>query len=155
MTRYWLFKTEPAEYSITDLAGEPGATARWDGIRNYQARNHLRDGVASGDRILIYHSSCKVPGIAGTARVIGAPYPDPTQFDPESPYHDPRSSPDDPRWFSVDIRHQHTFDQVIPAPRLRELPELADMVLFRQGRLSVQPVTEREWRAIMAMQPGT
>ncbi|MFA5494849.1 MAG: EVE domain-containing protein [Porticoccaceae bacterium] len=146
---YWLFKSEPAEYGIVDLAGEPGGTARWDGIRNYQARNHIRDGVASGDGVLIYHSSCKVPGIAGTATVSGEPYPDPSQFDPDSPYFDPKSTPDKPRWYSVDIRHQRTFAQLIPATRLKDMAQLADMILFRQGRLSIQPVTEQHWAIIM------
>lgn len=148
---YWLFKSEPAEYGIVDLAAEPGGTTRWDGIRNYQARSHIRDGVASGDGVLIYHSSCKVPGVAGTARVVGAPYPDPTQFDPGSRYFDPKSAPTNPRWYSVDIRHLRTFDQVIPATRLKDMAELADMILFRQGRLSIQPVTEEQWSIIMAL----
>lgn len=151
MARYWLFKTEPAEYSIADLAGAPGATVLWDGIRNYQARNHLRDEVREGDLVLVYHSSCKVPGVAGTATVVSAPYPDPSQFDPESPYHDPRSRPDAPRWFCVDIRHRLSFASVITTQQLRAMPELADMVLFRQGRLSVQPVTENEWQTIMEL----
>lgn len=148
---YWLFKSEPAEFGIADLAGAPGGTASWDGIRNYQARNHLRDGVAPGDGVLIYHSSCKVPGVAGTAEVVSAPYPDPAQFDPESPYFDPKSPADHPRWFCVDIRHRQTFADVIPAGRLKAMAELADMVLFRQGRLSVQPVSQREWESILAL----
>ncbi|MCK9468985.1 MAG: EVE domain-containing protein [Porticoccaceae bacterium] len=151
MASYWLFKTEPAEYSITDLAGEPGATVRWDGIRNYQARNHLRDDIAKGDQVLIYHSSCKVPGIAGTAKVVSAPYPDPSQFDPNSPYYDAKSSVGAPRWFCVDICHQSSFDNVIPVSRLRTVQALAEMVLFRQGRLSVQPVSEGEWQILVEL----
>ncbi|KJS05576.1 MAG: hypothetical protein VR73_12055 [Gammaproteobacteria bacterium BRH_c0] len=151
--RYWLFKTEPAEFSIADLAAQPGGSGRWDGIRNYQARNNLRDLAAAGDGVLIYHSSCKQPGIAGIAEVCSAPYPDPAQFDPDSPYFDPKSSPDQPRWYSVDICHTRTLPGIISPARLKAIPDLADMVLFRQGRLSIQPVSEKEWNIIVAMEP--
>ncbi len=154
MAGYWLFKTEPAEYGIDHLAAESDATVRWDGIRNYQARNHLRDRVAKGDRVFIYHSSCKVPGIAGTARVVSDPYPDPTQFDPDSPYHDPRSQPHKPRWYAVDIRHQRTFEALIPAAHLRQVAALEGMVLFHQGRLSIQPVSRDHWQVIMDLADG-
>lgn len=149
--RYWLFKTEPAEYSIADLAAQPSGTGRWDGIRNYQARNNLRDLATPGDGVLIYHSSCKEPGIAGIAEVCSAPYPDPAQFDPDSPYFDPKSTPDQPRWFSVDVRHRRTLAGIISPALLKSIPDLAGMVLFRQGRLSIQPVSEEEWGVITAL----
>lgn len=149
--RYWLFKTEPSEFGIADLAAQPDGKTRWDGIRNYQARNNLRDLTASGDGVLIYHSSCREPGVAGIAEICSAPYPDPAQFDPDSPYFDSKSTPDQPRWYSVDIRHRDTLKRVIPPATLKALPDLADMVLFRQGRLSVQPVSEDEWRTIVGL----
>ncbi|MCF7982080.1 MAG: EVE domain-containing protein [Pseudomonadales bacterium] len=143
---HWLFKTEPGEFSIDDL--EADGTARWDGIRNYQARNFLRDQVALGEGVFIYHSSCARPGIAGQAEVIKTAYPDPAQFDATSPYFDPKASGDDPRWFCVDIRWRATFAEVLPLARLKQLPALADMVLLKQGRLSVQPVTAEQWQVI-------
>jgi len=154
MTRqrqYWLFKTEPAEFGILDLAAQSGGKARWDGIRNYQARNNLRDHAASGDGVLIYHSSCKEPGVAGIAEVCSEPYPDPAQFDPESDYFDPKSTEEKPRWYCVDIRHRQTLEHVIPPATLKAHPKLVDMVLFRQGRLSVQPVSNVEWQTILAL----
>ncbi len=147
----WLFKTEPAEFSIDQLAASPGGIARWDGIRNYQARNYLRDRVAIGDSVLIYHSSCKIPGIAGTATVVCSGYPDPAQFDPHSPYFDLKASPDNPRWFAVDIRFENRFANLLPARNLKKDPELSDMVLFSNGRLSVQPVTDRERQHILSL----
>ncbi|TGD72129.1 EVE domain-containing protein [Mangrovimicrobium sediminis] len=145
---YWLFKSEPDEYSIDDLFAEADGSGRWDGIRNYQARNLLRDAVSEGDQVLFYHSSCKVPGVAGTARVVRAAYPDPAQFDTHSPYHDPKSTAEAPRWFCVDIAPLARFDEVLPLARLKQEPALEDMVLLRQGRLSVQPVTAAQWRAV-------
>jgi len=145
----WLFKTEPNEFSIDQLAASPGGTARWDGIRNYQARNHLRDRVARGDSVLIYHSGCKIPGFAGTATVVRGGYPDPAQFDPDSPWFDPGANPASPRWFAVDIRFDRKFPRLLPARELKNISGLGDMVLFRQGRLSVQPLTEEERYLIM------
>ncbi|WP_439134493.1 EVE domain-containing protein [Pseudomaricurvus sp.] len=146
---YWLFKSEPDEFGIDDLAA--CKRERWDGIRNYQARNLLRDQVAVGDQVLIYHSSCKKVGVAGVARVVAAAYPDPLQFDPDSQYFDPKSSPDNPRWISVDITFVEKFPNVLPLARIKAAPLLADMVLVKQGRLSIQPVQPDEWQVILEM----
>lgn len=148
---YWLFKSEPDEYSIDDLAAD--GTTRWDGIRNYQARNLLRDKVAMGDEVFFYHSSCAQPAIAGIARVVREAYPDPSQFDPDSPGFDNKSTPDKPRWFCVDVRFVRTFTPPLVGKWLRQFPELADMVLFHQGRLSIQPVRPSEWRFILTLAP--
>ncbi|MFV8817788.1 EVE domain-containing protein [Haliea sp. E17] len=145
---YWLFKSEPDEYSIDDLFAEAAGKGRWDGIRNYQARNILRDAIAVGDEVLFYHSSCKVPGVAGTARVVQSAYPDPAQFDPDSRYYDSKSTPDQPRWFCVDIAPLEKFAAVVPLTRLKQQADLAEMILLKQGRLSVQPVSAGEWRSI-------
>ena len=146
---HWLFKTEPDEFSIDDLKAD--GTARWDGIRNYQARNFLRDQVKLGDSVFIYHSSCARPGIAGQAEVIKTAYPDPAQFDAESRYYDPKATKDAPRWFCVDVRWWATFPELLSLTRLKQLPVLEDMVLLKQGRLSVQPVTAEQWRVIEAL----
>ncbi len=148
--QYWLFKTEPSAYSIDDLARE--GVGRWDGVRNYQARNFLRDHVAAGDRVFIYHSSTAVPGIAGTGMVVKAGYPDPAAYDPESPYYDPKSSPLHPRWYAVDVRFDEAFDTVLPLAQLRHEPALARMALLVPGqRLSIQPVRAVEWAHIMKL----
>jgi predicted RNA-binding protein with PUA-like domain len=152
---YWLFKSEPDEFGIDQLAAEPGQTARWDGIRNYQARNNLRDRVKRGDRVLFYHSSCRQTGIAGTMEVLQAAYPDPAQFDPDSKYYDPKSTAENPRWFCVDVRLLERFPSVIPTKLLRSMPATADLSIFRQGRLSIAPVTRTQWRAIAALNTGT
>jgi predicted RNA-binding protein with PUA-like domain len=154
MSSYWLFKSEPGEFSIDELASLPDKATRWDGIRNFQARNFLRDGVRRDDLVFFYHSSCKTPGIAGIVRVISAPYPDPSQFNPDSPYFDPKSTADNPRWFSVDICLVRRFESVITAKSLKKLPELNNMRLFTQGRLSIQPVSSQHWHRIMAFNPG-
>ena len=148
---YWLFKSEPDEYSIDDLQAEPAGFGVWDGIRNYQARNFLRDQVAVGDGVLFYHSSCKQVGIVGTAEVVKAGYPDPAQFDPENDYFDPKATPEAPRWYCVDIRYRSRFNSLIPLAELRTIPTLADMVLLNQGRLSVQPVKPDEWLLILGL----
>ena len=145
---YWLFKTEPDEYSIDDLQAEPEGFAVWDGIRNYQARNNLRDRVAAGDDVLIYHSSCKRVGVVGTARVVRAAYPDPDQFNPDSKYFDPKAQTDNPRWYCVDVMFTGKFTQPVSMSTIRQDPRLADMALVTQGRLSIQPVTAREWQII-------
>ncbi|MBB5211367.1 EVE domain-containing protein [Microbulbifer hydrolyticus] len=142
---YWLFKSEPDEYSLDDLRSEPGHIGRWDGIRNYQARNFLRDRVQQGDGVLFYHSACKVPAVVGTARVVRAAYPDPAQFDPESKYFDPKASPENPRWFCVDIEWQSAFARPVALKEIKQNPALEEMVLVKQGRLSIQPVTADEW----------
>ncbi|MFO6422278.1 EVE domain-containing protein [Motilimonas sp. KMU-193] len=148
---YWLFKSEPDDYSIRDLATAPEQTAKWDGIRNYQARNFLRDQVSQGDQVLFYHSQCKDIGVVGIAEIVRAAYPDPAQFDDTSKYFDAKASFEQPRWFCVDIKYQASFKRVISLARLKANPALADMVLLKQGRLSVQPVTQQEWQAILAM----
>lgn len=148
---YWLMKTEPSTYSWEDLKSQPGQKDYWDGIRNYQARNFMRD-MKIGDRVLFYHSQVQPPLIVGIAKVVKAAYPDPTQFDPQSKYFDPKSTPDNPRWDVVDIQSDKEFDAPIPLTLLRETPGLEDMVLLRKGsRLSVQPVRESEWRIVTAL----
>jgi predicted RNA-binding protein with PUA-like domain len=152
MARHWLMKSEPGVFSIDDLAKAKNRTTGWDGVRNYQARNLLRDEIAVGDGVLFYHSSVDPPAVAGLARVVRAGYPDPTQFDPESDHYDKDSQRDDPRWFSVDIAFERKLARPVTLPELRAEPALADMVLLRRGsRLSVQPVTAAEWKKILAM----
>ena len=124
--RHWLFKSEPDSYSIQDLRRD-GSTF-WDGVRNYQARNFMRDAMSAGDGILFYHSSCAVPGVAGIAEVASSPYPDATQFDPASPYHDPKATPENPRWISVDVRALEK-GRYLPLGEMRAVPALEDMVL--------------------------
>ncbi|EJO53811.1 EVE domain-containing protein [Burkholderia multivorans] len=146
--QFWLMKSEPDEASIDDLAHAPQRTLPWTGVRNYQARNFMRDTMKIGDGVLFYHSSCPEPGIAGLAEVASTPYPDPTQFDPKSPYYDPKSSPESPRWLLVDVRFVKKTPLVSLAA-LREHEELADMrVLARGNRLSITPVTRAEWKFI-------
>ncbi|KVR64036.1 EVE domain-containing protein [Burkholderia vietnamiensis] len=146
--QYWLMKSEPDEASIDDLAHAPQRSLPWTGVRNYQARNFMRDTMKIGDGVLFYHSSCPEPGIAGLAEVASAPYPDPTQFDPKSPYYDPKSTHETPRWLLVDVRFVKK-SALVPLAVLREHDELADMrVLARGNRLSITPVTRAEWRFI-------
>jgi len=152
---YWLFKSEPEVFSFSHLLAEKDQTTGWDGVRNYQARNFLRDSIKVGDGVLFYHSSVDTPCIAGVAKVVRAAHPDPTAFDPKSENHDPKSDPADPTWYQVSIKAVKAIDPPIDLPRLREIPELAGMELLRKGsRLSVQPVTEAEWEAIMALADG-
>lgn len=149
---HWLFKTEPDTFSIHDLAKAKRQTSIWDGVRNYQARNFLRDGTRPGDLVFIYHSSCAEPGVAGIAEIVGAPYADPTQFNPESPYYDPKATTDAPRWNSVDVRLKEIFDHVVPLSAMKANRALDDFVLLkRASRLSIMPVTAAQWNAILAM----
>lgn len=149
---YWLMKSEPDVYSIDDLYNEQDKIEFWDGVRNYQARNMMRDDMRVGDKVFFYHSNCKVPGIAGMAKVVKDGYPDPTQFDPHSKYHDPKSSPDKPRWFGVEIKFVKKFNAVISLESIKHNPALNEMQLVRKGnRLSVMPVNEQDWHAILAM----
>jgi predicted RNA-binding protein with PUA-like domain len=151
---YWLMKSEPAEVSVDDALAAPNATVAWTGVRNYQARNFMRDAMRVGDGVLFYHSSCAEPGIVGIARVASAPYPDPTQFDPTSPYFDPASQRDAPRWLLVDVQVLRRIPN-LTLPELRARPELADMLVLRKGnRLSITPVEPRHWKAIVGNQPG-
>jgi predicted RNA-binding protein with PUA-like domain len=150
MPQYWLMKSEPEEASIDDLARAPGRTLPWTGVRNYQARNFMRDQMQPGDGVLFYHSSCPEPGVAGLAEVVGQPYPDPTQFDPSSPYHDPKATHEAPRWVLVDVRLVRRT-RLLPLAEMRAAPELAAMrVLQRGNRLSITPVTAAQWRAVLA-----
>ncbi len=149
MTNYWLMKSEPDCFSIDDLKNAPNQSSPWDGVRNYQARNFMKNDMKIGDKIFFYHSNCKPPGIIGIAEVCSEAYPDFTAFDPESEHPDPKSTPDNPRWFMVDIRFKEKFDQLIPLDELKQYEELADMPLIRKGnRLSVMPVSEKAWHFI-------
>lgn len=145
-THYWLFKTEPGSYSIDDL--ERDGETFWDGIRNYQARNILRDNVKEGDRVLVYHSNIPAPAVVGTATVVRAAYPDHTQFDPGSNHFDPKSKEDNPRWVMVDIRFESKFARPVTLEEIKRAKALNGMVLLGNSRLSVQPVTERQWDAV-------
>ncbi len=149
--RYWLMKSEPDVFSIDDLARvkvEP-----WTGVRNYQARNFMRDGMAKGDGVLFYHSSCEVPGVTGLAEVASAAYPDPTQFDRKSEYFDAKSTREDPRWMLVDVAYKRRLERVITLAELKEQARLDGFALLQRGnRLSVLPVTKPEWDAILALE---
>lgn len=148
--QYWLMKTEPDECSIDDFAAKPDQVIRWDGVRNYQARNFMRD-MAIGDEVFIYHSSCAKIGIVGVVRVTRTAYPDPTQFDAESPYVDKRSKPDNPRWDAVDLQFVRKFARTISLDELKNLAELADNPLVQKGnRLSVMPFSKVERDSILA-----
>lgn len=148
-------KSEPDEFSIDDLVRAPKKRTAWFGVRNYQARNFLRDEISLGDGVLFYHSSASPPAVVGTARVARAGYPDPTQFDPADDHCDPDSPRDAPRWFAVDIAFEEKFPRAIPLPELRADPALAGMVLLQKGsRLSVQPVSAAEWKRIVKLGAG-
>jgi predicted RNA-binding protein with PUA-like domain len=149
--RYWLMKSEPSEVSIDDLARMPRKTVPWFGVRNYQARNFMRDEMQVGDPVLFYHSSCEEPGIAGIAKVASKPYPDDTQFDPKGKYFDPKSSRENPRWIHVDVQLVKKT-RLIGLPELREHKALADMRILQRGnRLSITPVTPEEWAFIESL----
>lgn len=148
MTRYWLMKSEPGEVSIDDALAAPKQTVAWFGVRNYQARNYMRDGMQVGDGVLFYHSSCAEPGIAGLAEVASTAYPDDTQFDAGGKYFDPKATRENPRWMLVDVRALKKT-RLIALAELREHPDLADMLILKRGnRLSITPVTSAEWRCI-------
>lgn len=145
---YWLMKSEPEECSVDDALASKNATVPWVGVRNYQARNFMRDAMRVGDGVLFYHSSCAEPGIVGIARVASTAYPDPTQFDPDSPYFDAKSRPDEPRWLLVDVQVLRKIS-TLPLPALRARPELAELLVLKKGnRLSITPVEPRHWQAI-------
>ncbi len=143
---YWLVKSEADVYPLDQL--EQDGRTPWTGIRNYEARNLMGDRMSDGDLVLYYHSNASPPGIVGLARVRGESYPDPTQFDPQGAYHDPKSSPENPRWWLVDLEFVERFARFLPLSELKEEEELSDMVLLRRSRLSVQPVTPREFEHI-------
>lgn len=147
--KYWLFKSEPEAYSIADLAKEPTKTTFWDGVRNYQARNFLRDSIQLGDRVFFYHSNAEPMAIVGTVEVVKTGYPDHTAFDPQDHHYDPKSNPDQPTWFMVDVRLLQVFPKLVTREELKECADLREMMLLRPGsRLSIQPVTAAEWRAV-------
>lgn len=150
--RYWLMKSEPTVFSWEDLKQAPNQTTCWEGVRNYQARNFMRDQMALGDRVLFYHSNAKPPAIMGVAEVVKTAYPDHFAWDGNSKYFDPKSSPEHPIWMMVDIRYCHDIDPPITLPQLRQVAGLENMILLQKGsRLSVQPVTPAEWAMIMEM----
>ena len=150
----WLMKTEPSTFSLDDLVASPEQTTMWEGVRNYTIRNWMRDDMAVGDAVLFYHSSCAIPGVVGLAEITRTAYPDPTQFDPASHYFDPKSDPADPRWLVVDVRFVRRLERTITLAELRaHAEELDDFLLVRRGnRLSVMPVTDAQWTAILALE---
>jgi predicted RNA-binding protein with PUA-like domain len=149
--QYWLMKSEPDAFSIDDLKKK--GQEHWDGVRNYQARNFMRDGMRVGDKIFFYHSNCDEPGIVGIAEVATDAYPDPSQFDPKSKYFDAASSRDNPRWMLVDVKFVKKLKRTITLKELQAEPALAEMALVRKGnRLSVMPVGAAEWRHILTME---
>ncbi|MFQ3582734.1 MAG: EVE domain-containing protein [Chloracidobacterium sp.] len=155
MARYWLLKSEPSVFSIDDLRRAPRQTTSWEGVRNYQARNFLRDDMQVGDQALFYHSNVTPAGIAGIVEVVRAGYPDHTAFDPESRYYDVKSDPARPTWFMVDVRLVRVFPRLITLDELKRTPGLETMLVIRRGmRLSVQPVTESEWHVVLALAGG-
>ena len=154
-TKYWLMKSEPGEFSLEDLQNAPDRTDHWDGVRNYQARNFMRDEMRQGDRVLFYHSG-KKPEVVGTARIARAGYPDHTARDPQSNHYDPKSSKENPIWYMVDVRFESAFANPIPLKALREVPALKNMFLLRKGnRLSIMPVTQKEFDTIVKMENTT
>ncbi len=149
--RYWLMKSEPSEFGIDDFARAPGKTTSWFGVRNYQARNFMRDDMKLGDQAFFYHSSCDVPGIAGIVEVAKLAYPDATQFDAKGKYFDPKSTREKPRWFNVDVRLVRKT-RLLPLSELRAQPRLADMQLLQRGnRLSITPLDPAEWKFILSL----
>jgi predicted RNA-binding protein with PUA-like domain len=149
--RYWLLKSDPRDFGLHDLKKSPGQMTRWDGVRNYQARNLLRDEVKVGDGVLFYHSRSNPPAVVATARVVRSGYPDPTQFDRRSNYHDPKASRAEPRWYAVDIRLDRELAREVTLPEMRKVPGLDGMVLLNRSRLSVQPVTPAEWKTVLRL----
>lgn len=147
---FWLLKSEPDVFSIEDLAKAKGKTTFWDGVRNYQARNFLRDSLKIGDGVLFYHSNSEPSAIAGIAEVVREGYPDHTAFDPKDVHFDPKSKKETPTWYMVDIKHVETFKEPVPLERLRQETKLEKMALLQKGsRLSVQPVTKEEWQIVL------
>jgi predicted RNA-binding protein with PUA-like domain len=154
MTQYWLMKSEPAEVSVDDALAAPKSTVPWTGVRNYQARNFMRDQMRVGDGVLFYHSSCAEPGVVGIAQVASTSYPDPTQFDRKSPYYDAASKQDEPRWLLVDVKVLKKT-RTLGLPELRSTPGLEDLVVLRKGnRLSITPVEPKHWRQITKLLGG-
>ena len=149
--KYWLMKSEPSDYSFDDLKNEENQTAEWDGVRNYQARNLLRDEIKIGDRVLYYHSNSKPSAVVGTAIVVRDGYPDFTAWDPTAKHPDLKSTKDDPIWFMVDIKAEATFERIVSLKEIKNIPELSQMVLVKNSRLSVQPVSQEEFDLILVL----
>ena len=150
---YWLMKSEPDVFGVDDLMKAKGKTDTWDGVRNYQARNMMRDDMKKGDLVFFYHSNCKEPGIAGIMKVAHEGYPDHTAFDPQEKYYDAKSDPDNPRWFMVDVKHVRKLKRVITLTELKSHAQLSDLPLVRRGnRLSIMPVTEKQWNFILSLE---
>ncbi len=150
---YWLLKSEPNAFSIDDLKKMPKQTEHWDGVRNYQARNMMRDQMKKGDLAFFYHSNSHPSGIVGVVEIIKEAYPDFTAFDPEDHHYDPKSDPDNPRWVMVDVKFQKKFKRLISLEELKKIPELVDMPLLRRGnRLSITPVSSLQWEAILRLE---
>lgn len=148
---YWLFKTEPDAFSIDDLKNAQNQTTLWEGVRNYQARNFMRDEVKVGDLVMIYHSSCKLVGVVGIAVVTKAAYPDPTQFDLSSDYYDAKATSDNPRWVVVEVTYQSHLDSLVSLKEIKTNPRITDIALKKGGRLSIMPVTQNDWQVITRM----
>lgn len=150
--RYWLMKSEPGCFSVDDLAARPDSTTPWDGVRNYQARNFMRDDMKAGDRVLFYHSNCEEPGVAGLAEIACEAYADYTAFNPSEKHYDPKSVPEKPVWMMVDVKLVDKFDRVVTLKEIKADDRLSGMELVRKGsRLSVQPVSENEYKTILRM----
>lgn len=148
--QYWLVKTEPGDFSLDDLWSSSGRVTHWDGVRNYQARNYLRDEMKKGDLVFFYHSNCSEPGIVGIAEIVKPGYPDHTAFEKKNPHFDPKSDPKKPTWYMVDLRGVEKFPRAVPLAELRKNPELEGMALLQKGsRLSVQKVGAMEWNAVL------
>jgi Uncharacterized conserved protein len=151
MINYWLFKTEPGCFSFDDLKNRPDMTEHWDGVRNFQARNFLRDQIKKGDRVLFYHSNIPEPAVVGIAEVVRDGYPDFTAMDPEGEHFDPKASPEKPIWYMVDVRYVEPLKKTVTLEMIKNNPELSDMPLVKRSRLSIQPVAADEWRMILSM----
>ena len=150
---YWLMKSEPSTFGIDDLKNRPQQTEPWDGVRNYQARNFMRDDMKKGDRVFFYHSNCAEPGIVGIMTVASEPYPDPTAFDPEDDHYDPKSDPDNPRWYLIDVKYKRKLKRTITLQELKQHEALAGMKLLQKGnRLSIMPVTREQWDYILDLE---
>ena len=152
--RYWLMKSEPGAYSFSDLMGEEDSTAEWDGVRNYQARNTMRDEMKAGDGVLFYHSNAKPSAVVGIAAVVREGYPDYTAWQTDSEHPDPKSAPDNPIWYMVDIKGEAAFKRAVPLREIKATPGLENMALVKNSRLSVQPVTAEEWAIVVALGMG-
>jgi predicted RNA-binding protein with PUA-like domain len=151
--KYWLMKSEPDVFGIDDLENAQGMTEPWDGVRNYQARNMMRDDMKTGDLAFLYHSNCKEPGIAGIMEIVREGYPDMTAFDPDAKYFDPKSDPAKPRWYRVDVRYVRKLKRIITLSELKQHSEVTGLPLVRRGnRLSIMPVSEQQWKFILTLE---